>query len=50
MDPGLFAIILFHHFSREIFPFFVGKGFYFFLLLFTKFVSLNKAGMKFAQI
>jgi len=50
MDPELLAIILFHHFSREILPLFcLSKGIYFFLLLFTKFASLNKAGIKLAQ-
>jgi len=47
---GMLAIILFRHFEREIFPLLcLSKGIYFFLLMFTKFVSLNKAGIKLAQ-
>jgi hypothetical protein len=51
MDPELLAIILFHHFSREIFSLLcLSKGIYLFLMLFfTKFISLDKAGIKLAQ-
>ena len=48
MDPRHACHYFISFFSREIFSFFLSKGIYFFLL-FTKFVFLNKAGIKFAQ-
>ena len=50
MDPRFLAIILFHFFKRDISSFCLTEGIYFFLLLFTKFISLNKAGLELAQM
>ena len=49
--PGMLAFILFHHFFWESdIPSLFYQKVFIFLLLFTKFVFLNKAGIKLAQI